>query len=92
MTPEQHNEVLKHFTARAANFGAKPGTKRFLEAQAHFFCGAMAALAAVNGTPINPGITIDIMSGRTIAPRPVEANTPQPLGPALTNPHEMNPQ
>ena len=66
MTKTQRAEIVRHFAERAKNFGLKPGTKRYLDAQAMFFCGAMAAAHHVAGEQVDPVWTISIMSGRDI--------------------------
>ncbi len=64
MNAKQHNKVLEHFRMRAENYGLKPGTKRYFDAQAHFFCGAMAAeVSLIEGAQVDPTIAFSLMRG-----------------------------
>jgi hypothetical protein len=43
MTQKQYMYVEQQFVARMKNFGYKPGSKKYADAQAEFFSGAMSA-------------------------------------------------
>ena len=67
LTNELHNRLVEQFSNRSREFGLKG--KRKLEAQADFFCGAMAAIDGINGgeeSCCTPGIFFKIIRGELI--------------------------
>lgn len=60
-----HKRIADAWGRRAKLIGATPGSAKFLEAQAHFFVGAMSALVVVgidHGQAMPPQWVVGIMS------------------------------
>lgn len=64
--PEVHHEIEKAWISRARALGLNPGTKKYIDAQGHYFCGAMQALHNARGWVPSPKWSIGIMRGDDI--------------------------
>ncbi len=70
-----HAYIEQHWLKRAENQHLKPGTKKYLDTQAEFFTGAMAALCGMSenenkqpdGSCMPPKWVFGIMRGEMIA-------------------------
>lgn len=56
MNTEIYSRIEEQFKNRAKENFPKPSSKKFKDAQAEFFCGAMAAMIAISENN-NPGIS-----------------------------------
>ncbi len=72
LTDDVYNSLLETFQERMYNAGVKKGSKKYLDLQAEFFCGALRAIDIIGNNKnscITPYVFINIIRGEVLKKR-----------------------